>query len=48
LAGSKTGGQGFTEIKLVIIDTAQQRQEGVIEHDDTKPELVLIETTPVD
>ena len=33
---------GFSEIKLVIIDTAQQ-QPRVIEHDDTKPEPVLIE-----
>ena len=33
----------ISEIKLVIIDTAQQRQERVIEHDDTKPEPVLIE-----
>jgi hypothetical protein len=29
---------GFSEIKLVIIDTAQQRQDRVIEHDDTRPE----------
>jgi Family of unknown function (DUF5681) len=33
----------ISEIKLVIIDTAQQRQERVIEHDDNKPEPVLIE-----
>jgi hypothetical protein len=32
----------ISEIKLVIIDAAQQ-QPRVIEHDDTKPEPVLIE-----
>jgi hypothetical protein len=35
---------GFSEIKLVIIDTAQQGQERIIEHDHTKPETMLIET----
>ena len=38
----------ISEIKLVIIDTAQQRQECVIEHDDTKREPVLIEAKPAD
>jgi hypothetical protein len=36
------GARSLTEIKLVIIDTAQQ-QPRVIQHDDTKPEPVLIE-----
>jgi hypothetical protein len=38
----------ISEIKLVIIDTAHQRQERVVEHDDTKREPVLIEAKPAD
>jgi len=38
----------ISEIKLVIIDTAHQRQERVAEHDDTKREPVLIEAKPAD
>jgi hypothetical protein len=54
IAPSDQARQGFTEVKLVIIDTAQ-RQERVIEHDDTtrvsddtRAEPVMIEAKRAD